>query len=148
MSMTNGHTEPVGNDILKPSAQPHRRESELSNMDDFPTAAIASPDGANDGMFSDDDAVHDMATSELDEDDDAPGEEDADFDMESPPPRQVDAMDHDRSSSESSSRPGKRKADVDDEEYMKQNPELYGLRRSVQSPPSLPYSSLLLTRRD
>ena len=28
---------------------------------------------------------------------------------------------------------GKRKAEVDDEEYMKQNPELYGLRRSVRT---------------
>lgn len=136
MSMTNGHTEAVGDGLLKPSGQPDRRESELSGMDGFPSTDLASPDGANDGMFSDDDAVHDMATSELDEDDDAPGEEDADFDMESPQLGQVNATSHDRSSSESSSRPGKRKADVDDEEYMKQNPELYGLRRSVRCTPS------------
>ena len=80
----------------------------------------------------DDDAIHDMATSELDDEEDAPGEEDADFDEETPPPEPRDDMRHDSSSSEGSLRPGKRKADmVDDEEYMKQNPELYGLRRSV-----------------
>lgn len=135
--MANGHSDNVDGDLLKPPAQPRRSESEISDTNDFPTA-MDSPDAANEGMFSDDDAVHDMATSELDEDEDAPGEEDADFDMESPRPRQDDAHAHDRSSSEPSSRPGKRKADVDDEEYMKQNPELYGLRRSVGAASSSP----------
>ncbi|GIZ40898.1 hypothetical protein CKM354_000421900 [Cercospora kikuchii] len=135
ISMANGHSDNVDGDLLKPPAQPRRSESEISDTNDFPTA-MDSPDAANEGMFSDDDAVHDMATSELDEDEDAPGEEDADFDMESPRPRQDDAHAHDRSSSEPSSRPGKRKADVDDEEYMKQNPELYGLRRSGRARPA------------
>jgi chromodomain-helicase-DNA-binding protein 1 len=82
---------------------------------------------------SDDDAIHDMATSELDEDEDAEGEADADFDEETPPPGPVGGMRHDRSLSEDSVRPGKRKAEIDDEEYMKLNPELYGLRRSVRT---------------
>ncbi|KAI5369922.1 Putative chromo/chromo shadow domain, helicase, Helicase superfamily 1/2, ATP-binding protein [Septoria linicola] len=133
--MTNGHADAVDENLLKPPTQPRRSESELSDTNDFP-AAMASPDGANDGMFSDDDAVHDMATSELDEDEDAPGEEDADFDMESPTRTRLHDIDRRRSSSESSSRPGKRKADVDDEEYMKQNPELYGLRRSGRARPT------------
>lgn len=110
-----------------------RSDSDLSDLNDIPTTTISSTTGPGDEAPSDDDAIHDMATSELDEDEDAPGEEDADFDEETPPPGQADRMDVDGSSSESSSRPGKRKAEVDDEELMKQNPELYGLRRSVSN---------------
>ncbi|KAK5168324.1 ATP-dependent DNA helicase Hrp3 [Saxophila tyrrhenica] len=84
---------------------------------------------------SDDDAIHDMATSELDDEEDAPGEEDADFDEETPPPNAAGGMRHDRSSSEESARPGKRKAEVDGEDW-EQNPELYGLRRSGRARPS------------
>lgn len=108
-----------------------RSDSDLSDLNDIPTTTLSPTTGPADEPPSDDDAIHDMATSELDEDEDAPGEEDADFDEETPPPGHADRMDVDGSESESSSRPGKRKAEVDDEELMKQNPELYGLRRSV-----------------
>lgn len=131
MSLTNGHASDGGADLLKPTPPPNRSESELSDTHDIPTNNIPPTSAPQDEVHSDDDAIHDMATSDLDEDEDAPGEEDADFDEETPPPEQPDVMDHDASSSESITRPGKRKADVDDEEYMKQNPELYGLRRSV-----------------
>ncbi|KAK4508468.1 hypothetical protein PRZ48_002207 [Zasmidium cellare] len=135
MSLTNGHSSEADADLLKPSPQPQRSESDLSDANDIPTTTL-SPDAPQDGVHSDDDAIHDMATSELDEDEDAPGEEDADFDEASPPPGQADAAHNAASSSESSSRSGKRKAEVDDEEYMKQNPELYGLRRSGRAKPS------------
>jgi chromodomain-helicase-DNA-binding protein 1 len=109
-----------------------RSESPLSDINDIPTTTISSVTGAEDADHSDDDAIHDMATSELDDEEDAPGEEDADFDEETPPPEPAHHMRQDSSSSEGSLRPGKRKAEmIDDEEYMKQNPELYGLRRSV-----------------
>lgn len=108
-----------------------RSDSDLSDLNDIPTT-ISSTTGPADEAPSDDDAIHDMATSELEEDEDAPGEEDADFDMGSPPAAHTDRMDVDGSSSESGARPGKRKTEVDDEELMKQNPELYGLRRSVR----------------
>ncbi|KXT01495.1 hypothetical protein AC578_4532 [Pseudocercospora eumusae] len=138
MSMTNGHSSEADADLLKPSPQPQRSESELSDTNDIPTTTISSTTAPQDEVMSDDDdAIHDMATSELDEDEDAPGEEDEDFDMESPPPAPAEAMDRDRSSSEPHSRPGKRKADMDDEEmYMKENPELYGLRRSGRARPT------------
>lgn len=132
MSLTNGHSSEADADLLKPSLQPQRSESDLSETNDIPTTTL-SPDAPQDGVHSDDDAIHDMATSELDEDEDAPGEEDADFDEVTPPPEQADAAHRAPSLSESSSRSGKRKAEeVDDEAYMKQNPELYGLRRSVR----------------
>ena len=110
-------------------------ESELSDAVDLPpTAAIPSLNGQHEAEASDDDAIHDMATSELDDEEDAPGEDDAEFDEDTPLHDESEGMRHDRSSSEESIRPAKRKAnDVDDEEYMKQNPELYGLRRSVRA---------------
>ena len=133
--MTNGHSSDIDDNSLKPSPQLPRSESELSDINDLPDTAISSTMGQEDADHSDDDAIHDMATSELDKDEDAPGEEDADFDEETPPPETNAALRHnDRSTSEESLRPGKRKADmIDDEEYMKQNPELYGLRRSVRA---------------
>ena len=131
--MTNGHSSDVDEDRLKPPSPMLRSESPLSDINDIPTTTISSATEAEDGDHSDDDAIHDMATSELDDEEDAPGEEDADFDEETPPPEAPHRMRHDSSSSEGSLRPGKRKADmIDDEEYMKQNPELYGLRRSVR----------------
>ncbi|EME50139.1 hypothetical protein DOTSEDRAFT_68860 [Dothistroma septosporum NZE10] len=136
MSLTNGHAEESDSSLPRPSPQPTVEESELPDADDIPITRISSHAAPQDETHSDDDAIHDMATSSLDEDEDAPGEDDADFDDASPPPEHTDVLDHDRSSSESSSRPGKRKADVDDEEYMKQNPELYGLRRSGRARPT------------
>ena len=123
-----------------PDPSPHvaRSESELSDLND-PPAAVAPHEGADaDG----DDAMHDMATSELDDDEDAPGEDDADYDVGTPPPEQADRVEDDRSSSEDSLRPGRRKKKVDEDELMEQNPELYGLRRSVRMPVSLPSSPL------
>ena len=132
MSMMNGHSSEVDDNHLRPSPQLPRSESELSDVGDIPTTTISPTTEQQDEVHSDDNAIHDMATSELDEEEDAPSEDDADFDEETPPPDEADAMRLDRSSSEDSLRPGKRKADVvDDEQYMKQNPELYGLRRSV-----------------
>ncbi|SMR45497.1 unnamed protein product [Zymoseptoria tritici ST99CH_3D1] len=134
MSITNGHASEAAADLTRPSLQPSRSESDLSDLNDIPMTNASSPHG--DEPPSDDDAIHDMATSELEEDEDAPGEEDEDFDAASPTHERANGMDHDRSSSEAGSRPGKRKAEVDDEELMKLNPELYGLRRSGRARPS------------
>ena len=123
--MNGHHYEMASRPTEAPPSRP-RSESELSDLNDLPPPRSAPQDAA----ASDDDAIHDMATSEMDEDEDAPGEEDADYDAESPPPEA--GMRHDRSLSEESTRPGKRKSEeVDDDDFIKQNPELYGLRRSV-----------------
>jgi len=129
MPLTNGHISEADSARTKPSPHPTRSESELSDLNDLPTASRAE---AGDHPDSDEDAMHDMATSELYDEEDAAGEEDADFEQETPPPEPSRGSRHDRSLSEESSRPGKRKSGADDEEYMKQNPELYGLRRSVR----------------
>jgi chromodomain-helicase-DNA-binding protein 1 len=58
--------------------------------------------------------------------------EDADFDIDdSPAPEATDSVRHERSTSVESHRPLKRKLGVEDDEHIKANPELYGLRRSV-----------------
>ncbi|KAF2222920.1 P-loop containing nucleoside triphosphate hydrolase protein [Elsinoe ampelina] len=81
------------------------------------------------------DAVHATHTSESDDEEDAEGEDDADFDMESPPPE--DNVERPQSqSSDDSLRPSKRKASQEEDDFMKQNPELYGLRRSHRARPS------------
>ena len=106
-------------------------ESPLSDVNDLPNGAAPRADDKDNADASEDDAIHDMATSELEEDEDDGDEKDADFDEETPPPKTANGMRHDRSSSEDDVRSGKRKSAVDDDEFMKQNPELYGLRRSV-----------------
>jgi len=68
-----------------------------------------------------------------DDEQDAEGEEDEDYDVESQAPEDEDDEEPARKNipAHSTTRPGKRKASMDEDHYMKQNPELYGLRRSV-----------------
>jgi chromodomain-helicase-DNA-binding protein 1 len=61
---------------------------------------------------------------------------DGDFDMEESAPSPPDHEEHEhhqleRASSSDSIANTKRKAEFDEEEYIRANPELYGLRRSV-----------------
>ena len=131
----NGHSH-SDDDARSDSSLPRPgTESPLSDVNDLPAAA-ARTNGAQHQEASEDDAIHDMATSELEEDEEDGEEKDADFDEETPPPEGTNGLRHDGSSSEDDVRSGKRKATVDDEAFMKQNPELYGLRRSVCVCPS------------
>ncbi|KAK4999651.1 ATP-dependent DNA helicase Hrp3 [Elasticomyces elasticus] len=111
-------------------------ESELSNLNDTPPIKPLPSDHANGFQDSEQDAIHDMETSMSEQDDDAVGSEDAEYDTETPPLVGADQKQRANSSSDESLRPGKRKAGVDDDEHMKQNPELYGLRRSGRARPS------------
>ncbi|GAM87744.1 hypothetical protein ANO11243_057710 [Dothideomycetidae sp. 11243] len=130
MSMSNGQSPSLGTAHSDPPRPPARSESDLSEPDPEVINDLVV-DGA-DGFDSMEEAVQEMGTSESDEDDDAEGEADDDYDAESPPPEEDD-MRPASHSSHSSTRPGKRKASVDEDDFMTQNPELYGLRRSVQS---------------
>ncbi len=69
------------------------------------------------------------------------GSEDADFDMEEDgltPQSEGAAPLADNSSSQGSRRGSKRKAAIEEDEYIKANPELYGLRRSVRNQAGCP----------
>ncbi len=58
--------------------------------------------------------------------------DDGDFDMgDSPVAAPANGVRGDRSTSIESRRPAKRKLGIEDDEHIKANPELYGLRRSV-----------------
>ena len=62
---------------------------------------------------------------------DALGSDDIDYNMDTPSPVDPGSPGDARSSSQDSRRNGKRKAGLDHDDYMLENPELYGLRRSV-----------------
>lgn len=115
------------------SASPASNGSRPPSRPTSPSNSIREPrDVAN--HLSDDDRMSESAGS-------SPGDasHDADFDMEESAPSPRDDHDHDHrlvdraSSSDSISAP-KRKAEFDEEEYIRANPELYGLRRSVLQP--------------
>ncbi|KAM5380488.1 hypothetical protein ACJA88_004817 [Fusarium oxysporum] len=71
-----------------------------------------------------------MSASEQSSEDNA--SDDGDFDMEESLPSQNEDAMEDRDSSTDSNRASKRKAPVEEDEYIKANPELYGLRRSTR----------------
>ena len=131
MSMSDGHSSPVLDGHSHAAADTPASESSLSDVEERPNLdTILSERPDEDEMM--DDAVHDMETSQSDEDDDAEGEEDADFDVETPL-EENGALRRGSSASSSSSRPNKRKASQDDDGFMLENTELYGLRRSVST---------------
>ncbi|KAI4276736.1 MAG: hypothetical protein L6R38_005581 [Xanthoria sp. 2 TBL-2021] len=127
--MPNGHLSPPT--IYNPMNQimTSDSESDLSEAIDAPNTASSSspiPDAENsvNGIYKAD-------TSESSHDEDAVGSDDADFELDnSPPPALQQPTRHTRSSSETSSRLGKRKASGEDDDFMLADPELYGLRRS------------------
>jgi chromodomain-helicase-DNA-binding protein 1 len=64
--------------------------------------------------------------------DEAQASDDADYDMEETPAASQSDDHHDeRSTSHESRRVPKRKAGAEEDDYIRENPELYGLRRSV-----------------
>jgi chromodomain-helicase-DNA-binding protein 1 len=109
--------------------------SQHSDSDQSDTREAAAVDPASDvdapGEEYDEDDEVAAAASDSSEDVDAEGEPDGDYDSESPPSEQAES-DRARSSSQESTRPRKRKASDEKEDYIEQNPELYGLRRSVR----------------
>ncbi|KAI4715982.1 SNF2 family DNA-dependent chromodomain-containing ATPase [Aureobasidium sp. EXF-10727] len=130
MSFENGHLSPVDEPTYATlDTKPSRSESELSDVNDIPDQAV--PESA-------DHIMHDVASPRSDEDEDADGSDDGDYDAPSPPSRASVDSRHSSVSSDGSSVPRKRKAepDVDDDQYMQENPELYGLRRSGRARPT------------
>jgi chromodomain-helicase-DNA-binding protein 1 len=122
--------------------------SQHSDNDQSDTQEAAAVDQASDvdapgEEYDEDDEV--AAASDSSEDVDAEGEPDGDYDSESPPSEQAES-DRARSSSEESRRPPKRKASSEKEDYIEQNPELYGLRRSVRGISSLHVHELIPTQ--
>lgn len=104
-------------------------ESELSEALDAPNAVL--PSSTRDGETGVQATYH-ANESGSSPDEDAIGYDDEDYDMDdySAPVVQPPTRDS-RSSSPTSSKLGKRKASVEEDDFMLNDPELYGLRRSV-----------------
>lgn len=124
----NGHSSPLQDSALTTQDAPYASDSELSEAavpNRSPSPASSPNNQSEFGAQDSDDS--DASAAELIE------QSDADFDMEdSPAPQALNTSRQDRSSSAESHRPAKRKVVVEDDEHIKANPELYGLRRSVR----------------
>ncbi|KAF2637079.1 hypothetical protein P280DRAFT_492703 [Massarina eburnea CBS 473.64] len=127
---TNGHTSSVASDVQSPSAPSPPSDSENSDAHPTDIANGASSDEDAPGEEYDDDEEMGNATDSS-EDVDAEGEPDGDYDSETPPPQRAVPNRARSSTSQDSRRPPKRKASVEDD--FAAHPELYGLRRSVDS---------------
>lgn len=126
-SMPNGHLSPPLSHNQPSFISTSGSESELSDAEDTTNTILPSIDHGNEqggeGAFEE-------SPSDSSHDEDAVGSDDADYYVEltlpfAPPPAR-----HTRSSSLESSTFGKRKAGVQEDDFM-HDPELWGLRRSV-----------------
>jgi chromodomain-helicase-DNA-binding protein 1 len=131
LPLTNGRGSPYAADTTATNGVAAHSNSDMSYTHE---SAKADPASDADAPGEDDDEDVVMAQdSDSSDDVDAEGEADGDYDSESPPPEQAESDDDARSSvSQESSRPSKRKASTEGDDYITQNPELYGLRRSVR----------------
>ena len=164
-SPVNGHASPTPDSPGANGAAAHQSESDLSDVEPtYANAASRSPSASPDE--DEDDVEEGGEEEEVEEDEDLPVandfedepsepsdndvSDDADFndaqsDADADADPDVDAVvdqDEESSASSDSGRAPKRKASaMADDDYMRSNPELYGLRRSVRLSflPFLPY---------
>ncbi|KAI2621231.1 P-loop containing nucleoside triphosphate hydrolase protein [Hypoxylon sp. NC1633] len=135
-SSVNGHVSPEGRPRARIVLDDRASESDLSDVNEnaaLPESSPSSSPPVRNQSFQDAEPDLDShrGVNSSDNDDENNASDDADFDMEdSPVPSQSDVPQDDRSTSNSSRRAPKRKAGGEEEDYMRENPELYGLRRS------------------
>ncbi|KAI0889258.1 P-loop containing nucleoside triphosphate hydrolase protein, partial [Annulohypoxylon maeteangense] len=133
-SSVNGHTSPETRSATRMDFDDRASESDLSDVNDNTAPRASSSSSPVNNQLSRDveqdlDSQGGAESSDNDEPNNA--SDDADFDMEdSPAPSQSDAHHDETSTSNSSHRAPKRKATADEDDYIRENPELYGLRRS------------------
>lgn len=137
---SNGHIETTSSTYNNHDRLTSGSESDLSDPADAPIAPTSFIQDHN----QDADRTRRGLTANTDtsNENDAIGSDDGDFDVETPPPAKPDMALDELSSSEESHKNGKRKTGVEQDEHMMNNPELYGLRRSV-IPPSVHIRNLL-----
>lgn len=130
LPFSNGRISPTGASVISANGHASPSDSDLSDSNE-PAAQPASDADAPGEDYDDDD--DDMAADSSSSDDvDAEGEPDGDYDSDSPPSEQAESDRALSTVSQDSSRPSKRKASAERDDYITQNPELYGLRRSVR----------------
>ena len=129
LHLSNGHLSSPPNTFTSTGAITSGSESDLSEVVDPPNAAtLSSSDRKQENLEN---GYHSKRGSISSNEEDAIGSEDPDYDMETPPSPRAGSHRDARSSSQDSRRPAKRKAGIEDD--IMNNPELYGLRRSVSN---------------
>ncbi|KAI1093074.1 P-loop containing nucleoside triphosphate hydrolase protein [Rostrohypoxylon terebratum] len=131
----NGHTSPETRSAMRMDFDDRASESDLSDVNDNTahraSSSSSSPINNQPSRNTEQDLDSQGGAESSDNDGPNNASEDADFDIEdSPAPSQSDAHHDETSTSNSSRRAAKRKVTADEEDYMRENPELYGLRRS------------------
>ena len=130
----NGHLSP--DDIMTSTVvvETGRHSTDSPHTRDSPMAQSSLSDTEMTGRETSNQVGPDQGYSDSDESTQGNNSEDADFDMQDSVASQQELQDgeQDRESSPDSSRPSKRKVPVSERDYIKANPELYGLRRSVR----------------
>ncbi len=130
------HTFPNGT-ITPPSIEAGNTTAIASDSDSDLSEAIDIPNGPTpyingEGRVEDDDDDDHMSNAESSHEEDAMGSDDPDYDMATPPAQNGASIRDTRSSSQESPQQRKRKTGgTEHEEFMLNDPELYGLRRSV-----------------
>ena len=126
---TNEHLSHSANHVNNAQSVLSDSDSDLSDIVDPNNTRALSSSAEKLGFMAHDNSNTTITDSS--HNDDAAGSEDADYDVETPPPVEVHTVRDERSTSQDSRRPAKRKAGLEDDEHIMNNPELYGLRRSV-----------------
>ncbi|KAK5076453.1 ATP-dependent DNA helicase Hrp3 [Lithohypha guttulata] len=134
MLSSNGDASPVANQHIPNGAHHHHVELDSSEIEDH-DAALASSTPANDMVGST--LIERLNSNEDGEaDDDADADADGDYEMEIEH-KQEPTDEEAASSSDESIRPAKRKLPpTEEDDYMRNNPDLYGLRRSGRARPT------------
>ncbi|KAF4777716.1 SNF2 super family protein [Colletotrichum scovillei] len=129
---TNGYGSPEGGSPSPIVAAGHQSDSDLSDMhDNAARLASSSPSPDPNDLSGYMNGAPDFAESESSGDENN-ASDDADFDMDEDAASvaQSDGAGDVHSDSNDSQRPTKRKVPAREDDYIKANPELYGLRRS------------------
>lgn len=130
-SPVNGHDSPVANHVSVQLLDPEPSESDLS---DAPAPDVVSP--SSDSQDALEQPVADHRADDFDDpssssNEDAPNDGDFD-DLEAAPSPGSNDENIEAAASDDSRAASKRKAGVSlEDDYIRENPELYGLRRSV-----------------
>jgi chromodomain-helicase-DNA-binding protein 1 len=136
----NGHLSPDVEFDQDVSAEHDLNESDLSDSH-REHANEASPTPSDSANHVPDHVTREGDMSDSDEPTPDNASDDAEFDMEESPPSQHDDVAETRSSSSESNQTSKRKAAVAEDDFMRANPELYGLRRSVSTQQKLTHKN-------
>ncbi|KAI9797596.1 MAG: hypothetical protein M1833_005379 [Piccolia ochrophora] len=135
LGLANGHLSPLAQNVMSADdvSDSESALSEIEESTNLDPSSLASL-GHVEGSASEESP--DLKTAASPQEEVADGSEDAEYDVETPPRSDPsDSREH-RSQSHESRQAPKRKAGLEDDEFIMNNPELYGLRRSGRARPT------------